>query len=103
MGQQCDMTLNGDFMTCVMPCRDVERMLKGSQFHYFQHDQSERLLIRSRTGYEVPSHVTPHLDFIGGTIRLPSVPKTNPASDGSAGGRERRSNGFHVGRCLLFC
>jgi len=69
----CDLTMNRDFLICLMPCQVAEKLLMGTVFHYYSHDKLEKKVVRSTSSYYVPEHISHHLDFIGGIHRFPAV------------------------------
>jgi len=102
----CDLTLNRDFLLCLMPCRLAEKLLLGTVFHYYSHDKLSKKVVRSTSSYYVPENVSHHLDFIGGVHRFPAVNwgKTNDEElrqkeikEMMAAAGKFGDNGFHIG------
>ena len=69
----CDLTLNRDFLECSMSCETAEHVLLGSVFSYFKHKKLSKPIIRSDSRYYIPSYIAQFVDFVGGVHRFPNV------------------------------
>ncbi|XP_002167598.1 tripeptidyl-peptidase 1 isoform X1 [Hydra vulgaris] len=69
----CELTLNKDFIRCTMKVEIAEKLLPGSNFYNFQHKKYSRNVVRSVSHYQVPNYIAEHIDFVGGLHRFPAV------------------------------
>jgi tripeptidyl-peptidase-1 len=60
-----------DFIRAKVPLSLAENLLE-CKFRYFEHSTSGTRIIRTLQ-YSVPSEISKHLDFVGGTVRFPTI------------------------------
>ncbi len=87
--QDIDMTSNGDFMSVTLTIAEAERLLGGGEngagaaYYHFRSKRSSASVVRLVSDkYYLPSHISPHIDFIGPTIRFPTVSIRRRSSGG---------------------
>ena len=99
MVTDCSLMANNDFLVCRMSCKQAEKLLTGTVFHYFQHIKYHKKVVKSLSRYYVPSYIAKHLDFIGGIHRFPSVNHFKTKVEEQFGNARENSQkpGVHVG------
>jgi len=66
---------------------DVASKLFNTDFHYFHHETTGKVMIRQLGTYSVPEHVAPHIDLVSGLSEFPvprltlkKTPISNPST-----------------------
>jgi len=73
-------TVNGDFITAVVPVAKAEAMLRTT-YNLYQTKDKRMTAVRCEH-YSLPSAVAEHVDFVGGTVRFPVVQRRREGFSG---------------------
>ena len=96
----CELTLNRDFIRCIMKNEIVEKLLPGSIFYNFKHKKYSKNVIRSISHYHIPSYIAEKIDFVGGLHRFPAVNFFKPKFEKKQNRLNHHishSESFHIG------
>lgn len=74
---------NSDFITATMTVAAAEEML-GTTYHTYNHRQSGVNALRMTGDYTLPAEVAQHVDFVGPSVRFPTIQtlRVGSAQDG---------------------
>jgi len=74
-----------DMVKVTAPVRWVEETLQTSLF-FFQHKtRTSKVIIRADGGYQIPSEIDEHVDFVAGLFEFPSIKNAKTQVDGVDG------------------